>query len=74
MFWNKIPTFDPESKSAKISKILLCKQGRGWEGGGWADYVRQLVRIWGELQGSETNFQLLILSLNLLKTKIPYVS
>ena len=47
------PTFDPESKSAKIQKSL-CQPG-GWK-------------------GPRTNLQLFILSLNLLKSKIPYVS
>ena len=59
---NQLPT---ESNSAKISKIHFVNRGRGGEGGFY--YVRHLVRIWGELQGSGTNFQILILSLNLLK-------
>ena len=51
--WNQLPTFDPESKSAKIHKSL-CKWGGG--GGGRADYVRHLVRIWGGLQNFDKEF------------------
>ena len=52
--WNQLPTFHPESKSAKIQNSL-CNQGGGGGGGGWrrrggANFVRHLVRIWGELQ------------------------
>ena len=48
VFWNKLPTFDPESKFATSPKFSIVR--------------------WGG--GSRTNFHLLILSLNLLKSKV----
>ena len=57
----QLPAFDAESKSAKIQNSL-CTQGwrvGGGGGGGGGGFMT-------------ANFQLLMLSPNLLKSKIPY--
>ena len=76
---NQFPTFDAESKFAKIQFPF------SWGGGGWnqlsifdaefkfAKIQNSQVR-WGRGGFVETNFQLLMLSPNLLKSKIPMCS
>ena len=53
---DQLPTFHAESKSAKIPKVPMHQGGGGGEGGGCMT----------------ANFQLLVLSPNLLKSKSPF--